>query len=132
MIRKVLTLLALWLAIAATGLAHPVDSISDEVELRDGTVVKPQKAPRRVPKDDYVYTYKGVKYTYITEHNYTRYFNTSIHKPSDYGWYADKEGWFVNVNGNFCHSRYHYTSFQGKNSGHLNEWSAMLRLGVRL
>ena len=51
-----------------------------------------------------------------------------------YNW----ERWFVNVNGNFYHSRYHYkshstsTSFQGKNSGHLNEWSAMLRLGVRL
>ena len=97
MIRKVLTLLALWLTIAATGLAHPVDSILDEVELRDGTVVKPQKAPRRAPKDDYVYTYKGVKYTYITEHNYTRYFNTSVHTPEDYGWYTDNEGWFVNA-----------------------------------
>ncbi|MCR4958890.1 MAG: hypothetical protein K6B13_09880 [Prevotella sp.] len=36
--------------------------------------------------------------------------------------------WFVNLNGNFYHSRYHYDS----NSGRLNDWSAMLRLGVRL
>jgi hypothetical protein len=36
--------------------------------------------------------------------------------------------WFVSVNGNFYHSRYHYEN----NSGRLNDWSAMLRLGVRL
>ena len=73
------------------------DSIADKVTLRDGTMVKAQRLPQRAPKDDYVYTYKGVKYTYITEHNYTRYFNTSVHKPSDYGWYTDAEGWYVNA-----------------------------------
>lgn len=36
--------------------------------------------------------------------------------------------WFVCVNGNFYHSRYHYKN----NRGQLNEWSAMLRFGVRL
>lgn len=36
--------------------------------------------------------------------------------------------WFVNANANFYHSRYHYEN----NSGRLNDWSAMLRLGVRL
>ena len=36
--------------------------------------------------------------------------------------------WFVSVNGNFYHSRYHYKN----NRGQLNEWSAMLRFGVRL
>ena len=73
------------------------DSIADKVTLRDGTMVKAQRLPQRAPKDDYVYTYKGVKYTYITENNYTRYFNTSVHKPSDYGWYLDAEGWYVNA-----------------------------------
>ncbi len=73
------------------------DSIADKVTLRDGTMVKAQRLPQRAPKDDYVYTYKGVKYTYITENNYTRYFNTSVHKPSDYGWYTDAEGWYVNA-----------------------------------
>lgn len=73
------------------------DSIADEVELRDGTVIQPRKVPKRAPSEDYVYTYKGVKYTYITENNYTRYFNTNVHKPSDYGWYTDAEGWYVNA-----------------------------------
>ena len=73
------------------------DSIADKVTLRDGTMVKAQRLPQRAPKDDYVYTYKGVKYTYITENNYTRYFNTSVHKPSDYGWYLDSNGWYVNA-----------------------------------
>lgn len=36
--------------------------------------------------------------------------------------------WFVSVNGNFYHSRYHYE----RNSGRQNDWSTMLRLGVRL
>jgi hypothetical protein len=105
--QRIMTTLALWLTIAVTGVwagnmqdyqnAESTDNISDEVTLLDGTVVKSQKAPRRAPTDDYTYTYKGVKYTYITEHNYTRYFNTNIHKPEDYGWYTDKEGWFVNA-----------------------------------
>ncbi len=100
-------MLALWLTIAVTSAwadeleirtnTATADSITNEVELSDGTVVKAQRLPKRAPKDDYVYTYKGVKYTYITEHNYTRYFNTNVHKPSDYGWYTDAEGWYVNA-----------------------------------
>ena len=73
------------------------DSIADKVTLRDGTMVKAQRVPKQAPSSDYTYTYKGVKYTYITEHNYTRYFNASVHKPSDYGWYTDAEGWYVNA-----------------------------------
>jgi hypothetical protein len=73
------------------------DSIADEVELRDGTVVKARRVPKQAPSSDYTYTYKGVKYTYITENNYTRYFNLSVHKPSDYGWYPDNDGWYVNA-----------------------------------
>ena len=59
--------------------------------------VTPRSLPKRAPSSDYTYTYKGVKYTYITENNYTRYFNTGVHKPSDYGWYTDKDGWYVNA-----------------------------------
>ncbi len=36
--------------------------------------------------------------------------------------------WFVSANGNFYHSRYRYE----RNSGRLNDWNVMLRLGVRL
>ena len=88
---RILTTLALWLTIAATG------AWADEVQLRDGTTVTARMLPKRAPAEDYTYTYKGVKYTYITENNYTRYFNTSVHKPSDYGWYTDAEGWYVNA-----------------------------------
>ena len=63
----------------------------------DGADNQHVNVPRRAPQEDYVYTYKGVKYTYITENNYTRYFNTSIHQPSDYGWYLDSDGWYVNA-----------------------------------
>jgi hypothetical protein len=49
------------------------------------------------PQEDYVYNYKGVRYTYITENNYTRFFNTSVHTPADYGWYLNSEGWYVNA-----------------------------------
>ena len=61
------------------------------------TAVTPRSVPKRAPSSDYTYTYKGVKYTYITENNYTRYFNPSVHKPSDYGWYTDADGWYVNA-----------------------------------
>ena len=113
---RILTTLALWLTIAVTGawadevqiLQNDNDSIevpsgtveeavADEVQLRDGTTVTARRVPKRAPSEDYVYTYKGVKYTYITENNYTRFFNTNVHKPSDYGWYTDEEGWFVNA-----------------------------------
>jgi len=73
------------------------EGISDEVMLADSTVVEARKAPRRAPSDDYTYSYKGVKYTYITENNYTRFFNLNVHKPSDYGWYPDDDGWYVNA-----------------------------------
>ena len=105
--KSILTILALWLTMMATGAwadelnvrqsTESADIVASEVELLDSTVAKSQKAPKRAPTDDYVYKYKGVKYTYITEHNYTRYFNTAVHKPSDYGWYLDAEGWYVNA-----------------------------------
>ena len=93
-------ILVLWLTIAATGAwaqTEASDSVADEVQLRDGSLVRAKRVPKRAPSEDYVYTYKGVKYTYITEHNYTRYFNTNVHKPSDYGWYPDDDGWYVNA-----------------------------------
>ena len=78
--------------------AAPGDSLPGAV---DGspviTAVTPRSLPKRAPSSDYTYTYKGVKYTYITENNYTRYFNPSVHKPSDYGWYTDADGWYVNA-----------------------------------
>ena len=125
--KKMLTALVLWLTIAATSAwanvqaevqsdrdengssgylltadedatsAASLEGMADEVKLRDGSVVKPQRLPRRAPSEDYAYTYKGVKYTYITENNYTRFFNLSVHKPSDYGWYPDDDGWYVNA-----------------------------------
>ncbi len=73
------------------------ETIPDEVTLRDGTTVKARMLAKKAPSSDETYTYKGVKYTYITEHNYTRFFNTNVHKPSDYGWYADKDGYYVNA-----------------------------------
>ena len=87
-----LTTTSTWAQEIASG-----DSIPDEVTLPDSTVVKPQRVPKRAPSSDYTYTYKGVKYTYITENNYTRFFNLSVHKPSDYGWYPDDDGWYVNA-----------------------------------
>ena len=77
--------------------AASLEGMADEVKLRDGSVVKPQRLPRRAPSEDYAYTYKGVKYTYITENNYTRFFNLSVHTPKDYGWYPDDDGWYVNA-----------------------------------
>ena len=117
MAKKLFSILSLWLTIAVTGAwanarvdlqsdreqssreqnAEAVDSIPNKVKLRDGTVVTPQRVPQQAPSSDYTYTYKGVKYTYITENNYTRFFNASVHKPSDYGWYPDEDGWYVNA-----------------------------------
>ncbi|MGX8697537.1 MAG: hypothetical protein ACSW8D_14245, partial [Prevotella sp.] len=74
--KYLLTFVALWLTIAAMGTGA---------------------MPKQAPSSDYTYTYKGVKYTYITENNYTRYFNTNVHTPQDYGWYTDKDGWYVNA-----------------------------------
>ena len=98
--KGILTTLALWLTIAVTSTwaqTEVTDSIADEVKLTDGTMVKARRVPKRAPSDDETYTYKGVKYTYITENNYTRFFNLNVHKPSDYGWYPDDDGWYVNA-----------------------------------
>jgi hypothetical protein len=69
--------IALWLTIAATGVwADTIDSVTvenqtvevipDQVKMSDGTVVTARRLPRRAPDEDHTYTYKGVKYTYIT------------------------------------------------------------------
>jgi hypothetical protein len=47
--------------------------------------------------DNVTYSYKGVRYTYLSSDNYTSYFNTSVHTPEDYGWYPDDDGWYVNA-----------------------------------
>ena len=81
--------IALWLTIAATGAwADTIDSVTvenqtvevipDQVKMSDGTVVTARRLPRRAPDEDYTYTYKGVKYTYITGNNYTRFFDPYI------------------------------------------------------
>ena len=67
--KTILLMLALWLTIAAT------DAWADNV----------------------TYSYKGVKYTYLSSDNYTSFFNASVHKPEDYGWYPDEDGWYVNA-----------------------------------
>ena len=98
--------IVLWLTIAVTGVwADTVDSvmvedqtvelIPDQVKMSDGTVVTARRLPRRAPDEDYTYTYKGVKYTYITGNNYTRFFDTSVHQPWDntYQYRFDDDGW---------------------------------------
>ena len=75
------------------------DSIPERVKMLDGRTVKAMQVPRRASSDDYTYTYKGVKYTYISENNYTNFFNTSVHTPETYGWYKDDDGWFINAEG---------------------------------
>ena len=100
-------LLTLWLTIAATvGWAGEspetvTDNISagEQVQMSDGRTVKAIQVPRRASSEDYTYTYKGVKYTYISENNYTKFFNTSVHTPQTYGWYPDDDGWFINAEG---------------------------------
>ena len=86
---------------ATSAVAQDVDTGDSLPGTVDGspviTAVTPRSVPKRAPSSDYTYTYKGVKYTYITENNYTRYFNPSVHKPSDYGWYTDADGWYVNA-----------------------------------
>ena len=106
--------IALWLTIAAIGVwaqekpevtagitdsvtvaDQTVDVIPDQVKMSDGTVVTARRLPRRAPDEDYTYTYKGVKYTYITGNNYTRFFDTSVHQPWDntYQYRFDDDGW---------------------------------------
>ena len=76
-----------------------VASIPEQVLMSDGRTVRAMHVPRRASSEDYTYTYKGVKYTYISENNYTKFFNTSVHTPETYGWYKDDDGWFINAEG---------------------------------
>lgn len=92
-------LFAFWLTMAATGAW--ADSIPEQVLMRDGRTVKAMQVPRRASSEDYTYTYKGVMYTYISENNYTKFFNTSVHTPQTYGWYLDDDGWYVNAEGDY-------------------------------
>ena len=99
------SLIALWLAIAAIGASAQENGtvsgerMPDQVLMSDGSMVKPIRAITRASDEDYTYTYKGVKYTYISENNYTNFFNTSVHTPATYGWYKDDDGWFINAEG---------------------------------
>ena len=98
-------LLAFWLTIAAIGASAQGNGtvsgerMPDQVLMSDGSMVKPIRAITRASDEDYTYTYKGVKYTYISENNYTNFFNTSVHTPETYGWYKDDDGWFINAEG---------------------------------
>ena len=98
-------LLAFWLTIAAIGASAQENGtvsgerMPDQVLMSDGSMVKPIRAITRASDEDYTYTYKGVKYTYISENNYTNFFNTSVHTPETYGWYKDDDGWFINAEG---------------------------------
>lgn len=98
-------LLAFWLTIAAIGASAQENGtvsgerMPDQVLMSDGSTVKPIRAITRASDEDYTYTYKGVKYTYISENNYTNFFNTSVHTPATYGWYKDDDGWFINAEG---------------------------------
>ena len=99
------SLIALWLTIAAIGASAQENGtvsgerMPDQVLMSDGSTVKPIRAITRASDEDYTYTYKGVKYTYISENNYTNFFNTSVHTPETYGWYKDDDGWFINAEG---------------------------------
>ena len=99
------SLIALWLTIAAIGASAQENGtvsgerMPDQVLMSDGSMVKPIRAITRASDEDYTYTYKGVKYTYISENNYTNFFNTSVHTPATYGWYKDDDGWFINAEG---------------------------------
>ena len=103
--QKMRSLIALWLTIAAIGASAQGNGtvsgerMPDQVLMSDGSTVKPIRAITRASDEDYTYTYKGVKYTYISENNYTNFFNTSVHTPATYGWYKDDDGWFINAEG---------------------------------
>ena len=103
--QKMRSLIALWLTIAAIGASAQENGtvsgerMPDQVLMSDGSTVKPIRAITRASDEDYTYTYKGVKYTYISENNYTNFFNTSVHTPATYGWYKDDDGWFINAEG---------------------------------
>ena len=80
--RKMRLLLTLWLALAAIG-------------------VSAQTSITRAPSEDYTYTYKGVKYTYISANNWKAYFDQNMHTPTTYGWYENEDGWYVDSYGNY-------------------------------
>ena len=107
---RFLTTFVLWLTIAVTGTGKetlsppernaivPIDSTTIEVPSESvGKTTTALRVPKRAPSTDYTYFYKGVKYTYITVNNYTRFFNMSVHTPKDYGWYPNEDGWYVNA-----------------------------------
>ncbi len=107
---RFLTTLVLWLAIVVTGTGKetlsppegdaivPTDSTTIEVTSESvGKTTTAPRVPKKAPSTDYTYFYKGVKYTYITVNNYTRFFNMSVHTPKDYGWYPNDDGWYVNA-----------------------------------
>lgn len=104
---KLKFLLTFWLAIAAIGASAQGDgtvsteSMPDQVQMSDGRTVKAMQVPRRASSEDYTYTYKGVKYTYISENNWNRYFDTNMHTPTSYGWWVTEDGWYVDPNGNY-------------------------------
>lgn len=103
--QKMRSLIALWLTIAAIGASAQGNGtvggerMPDQVLMSDGSTVKPIRVITRASSDDYTYIYRGVKYTYISENNYTRFFDGNVHTPQTYGWYKDDDGWFINAEG---------------------------------
>ena len=100
-------LLASWLAIAAIGASAQRNGtvsgerMPDQVLMSDGSTVKPIRAITRASDEDYTYTYKGVKYTYISANNWKAYFDQNMHTPTTYGWYENEDGWYVDSYGNY-------------------------------
>ena len=104
---KLKLILALWLAIAAIGASAQRNGtvsgerMPDQVLMSDGSTVKPIRAITRASDEDYTYTYKGVKYTYISVNNWKAYFDQNMHTPTTYGWYENEDGWYVDSYGNY-------------------------------
>ena len=105
--QKMRSLIALWLAIAAIGASAQGNGtvsgerMPDQVQMSDGSMVKPIRAITRASDEDYTYTYKGVKYTYISANNWKAYFDQNMHTPTTYGWYENEDGWYVDSYGNY-------------------------------
>ena len=104
---KMKLLLTLWLALAAIGASAQRNGtvsgerMPDQVLMSDGSTVKPIRAITRASDEDYTYTYKGVKYTYISANNWKAYFDQNMHTPTTYGWYENEDGWYVDSYGNY-------------------------------
>ncbi len=98
------SLIALWLTIAAIGASAQGNGtvsgerMPDQVLMSDGSTVKPIRAITRASDEDYTYTYKGVKYTYISANNWKAYFDQNMHTPTTYGWYENEDGWVYILN----------------------------------